>query len=75
MKRMSNEISMADVLRLSVAERILLVEDIWESIASHPESVEVSDAQRAELDARMAAHRQEPSVGTEWDVLKKSLGR
>jgi putative addiction module component (TIGR02574 family) len=72
---MSDKISMADVLRLSVAERILLVEDIWDSIANQPESLEVSDSQRAELDARVAAYRQDPSGGIEWDDLKKRLGR
>lgn len=66
---------MAEILRLSVPERILLVEDIWDSIASQPDAVEVTAEQRAELDARVAAYRQDPSSGTEWDDLKKRMGR
>lgn len=72
---MSDTISMADILRLSVAERILLVEDIWDSIANNPEAIELPESQRAELDARLAAHRRDPSAGIEWEELKKRLGR
>ena len=35
---------MKDVLALSVAERIQLVEDIWDTIAASGETVPVSDA-------------------------------
>ena len=41
---------MKDVLALSVAERIQLVEDIWDTIAASGETVPVSDALREELD-------------------------
>ncbi len=33
----------ADVLSLSVPERIQLVEDIWDTIAEFPEEVRLSD--------------------------------
>jgi putative addiction module component (TIGR02574 family) len=72
---MSDKISMADVLRLSVAERILLVEDIWDSIAINPESLEITEAQRSELDARLAEYRKDPSAGTDWEDLKRRMGR
>jgi len=36
---------LADVLELSLSERILLVEDIWDSIAAVPESVPLTDSQ------------------------------
>ena len=41
-----------DILKLSVSERIQLVEDIWDSIAQVPDSVQLSEAQRGELDRR-----------------------
>lgn len=67
---MSTELS--DILRMSVAERIQLVEDIWDSIAASPESVPVTDAQRDELDRRLQAHAQNPDAAVSWDELKET---
>ncbi len=70
---MSEEPSISDILALSVAERILLVEDIWDSIADVPEAVELSDAQRRELDTRLEAYRRDPAAGAPWDVIKARI--
>jgi putative addiction module component (TIGR02574 family) len=58
---------------LSVAERILIVEQIWDSIAAQPEEIEVTQAQRDELDRRLAAHRANPSEGLTWEEVKSRL--
>jgi putative addiction module component (TIGR02574 family) len=58
--------SMADILELSVAERILLVEDIWDSIAEAPETLPLTASQKEELDRRLAAYHQDPSAGSPW---------
>jgi len=47
----------AEVLSLSVAERIQLVEDIWDTIAAVPEELGLGDEQKAELDRRLLEHR------------------
>jgi putative addiction module component (TIGR02574 family) len=52
-----SRISLADVLELSVAERIQLAEDIWDPIPKASEAPKLTDAQRAELDRRLEAHR------------------
>jgi putative addiction module component (TIGR02574 family) len=70
---MSKEVSIADVLEMTPAERILLVEEIWDSIASVPESVELSEAQRAELDHRLEAYRANPKAGDPWEVVKARI--
>lgn len=46
--------------QLSVAERILLIEELWESIAAEPASVPVPQSHRAELDRRLAAYEKDP---------------
>jgi putative addiction module component (TIGR02574 family) len=58
--------SMADILELSIAERILLVEDIWDSIAEAPEALPLTAAQKEELDSRLAAYHRDPSAGSPW---------
>jgi len=68
---MSTQIS--DILQLSIAERIQLAEDIWDSIASAPESVPVTDEQRQELDRRLQAYAQNPEEGVSWDELKEKV--
>jgi putative addiction module component (TIGR02574 family) len=56
--------------QLSVAERILLVEEIWDSIAASPEEVPLSDAQKEELDRRLAAYQANPQAGSSWEEVK-----
>ena len=71
MPLMSTELS--DILQMSVAERIQLVEDIWDSIAASPESISVTDAQKEELDRRLQAHAQNPDEGISWDEVKEKV--
>jgi putative addiction module component (TIGR02574 family) len=71
MPHMSTELS--DILQMSVAERIQLVEDIWDSIASSPRAVPVTDAQKEELDRRLQAYAENPDEGVSWDELKEKV--
>src|SRR4030042_5688582 len=48
------------IFRLSVAERVQLAEDLWDSVASSPEKIATTDAQRKELDRRLQAHEKDP---------------
>ncbi len=66
---------LAELLELSAAERILLVEDLWDSIAASPESVPVTDAQRRELDARLAACERDPQAGCDWEAVKNRISK
>jgi putative addiction module component (TIGR02574 family) len=62
-----------DILQLSVSERIQLAEDIWDSVAANPESIPLTDAERAELDRRLESHARNPDEGVAWDELKKRV--
>ncbi|MGH9755295.1 MAG: addiction module protein [Blastocatellia bacterium] len=65
---------LSDILQLSLAERIQLVEDIWDSIANIPEAITLTDAQKRELDRRLASFAQDPDKGISWEALKEKLG-
>lgn len=56
--------------QLSIDERLELVEALWDSIAS---SAALTDAQREELDRRLADHRQHPDDVTPWSEVKSSI--
>ncbi len=59
----------ADIMQLSISERIQLVEDIWDSITLAPEQVVLSEAQRRELDRRLERYRRDPEAGVSWQNL------
>jgi putative addiction module component (TIGR02574 family) len=56
-----------------VAERIQLAEDLWDSVAQSEEVLELTDAQRAELDRRLRAHLADPSAVISREVFRKEL--
>lgn len=63
-----------DISQLSVAERIQLAEDLWDSILTTPEVLGVSEAQERELDRRLEEYRHNPTVGSRWEDIKQRLG-
>ena len=62
--------------KMSVEERIALVQAIWDSIPARPP---ISDALRDELRRRSAEADADPDGGIPWEVVKaeslKRLGR
>ncbi|MFH1418393.1 MAG: addiction module protein [Planctomycetota bacterium] len=72
---MVSKATISDVLSLSLAERILLVQDIWDSIANVPEAVELTEAQRQELNARLEAYHRDPTAGSAWDAVKSRISQ
>ena len=59
--------------RLSVEERLTLVEDLWDSIAEESAATNLTDAQRAELDRRLADHIANPNDVVSWEDVKASI--
>ncbi len=56
--------------KLSVSDRIRLVEEIWDTIAEENEAFELTDAQKRELDRRVEWVRNNPGQGRTWDEIK-----
>ncbi len=65
--------SIADFVKLSVPERIQLVEDIWDSIAEIPEELPLTEVQQTELDRRFDAYRLNPEEGSPWEYVKENI--
>jgi putative addiction module component (TIGR02574 family) len=59
--------------RLGLAERILLVEEIWDSTAAEAEALEVPQSHKDELDRRLAAYHADPHAGSSWEDVKRRL--
>jgi len=56
---------------LSPAEKADLLDTVWESLEA--DAVLLTDAQRAELDHRIARHGQNPSDVVPWEQVRESL--
>jgi putative addiction module component (TIGR02574 family) len=59
--------------QLSVDDRLLLLEEIWDSIAADPEAMPVTDAQKQDLQERLDAFQENPQAGTPWEEVKARL--
>ena len=68
-----SRLAKTDILGLSVAERVQLIEDIWDSIVEVPQEVPLTDEQKAELDRRLDAYDQDPEEGSPWDLVRERI--
>lgn len=69
MRLMQSELT-EQAKKLSIPDRILLVEEIWDSIAAENEAFELTDAQKRELDRRLESARAHPGQGRTWEEIK-----
>lgn len=61
------------IYEMSVAERLSLVEEIWDSIADDSERMDLTNNQKDELDRRLRSYQENPEAGISWDNLKKRI--
>ena len=67
-------IDLAELRKLSVAERIQLAEDLWDSIAQDVSQVPgPTEAQRQELRLRLQEHQADPSTAVPWEDVRAQL--
>jgi putative addiction module component (TIGR02574 family) len=60
-----------ELARLSPRQRLDLIESLWESLQD--KDLPVTDAQRAELDRRIAGFDQDREHSVSWDQIKAEL--
>ena len=63
----------AELFRLTLPERLQLVEDLWDSIAVEAESLPLSDWQKSGTYRREAEYRQNPSLASTWEEAKQRI--
>ena len=62
-----------EIRDLPVSERVALVERIWDSIVEDEGAFQLTDAQKAELDRRLARRDSSPEQGSSWNEVKERL--
>ena len=61
------------IFDLSPSEKLELVEDLWDDLASRPEDVPVHDWQKEELARRKANLLKDPASGLNWDEVQRRV--
>jgi putative addiction module component (TIGR02574 family) len=64
-------IKIDEILDLSVAERILVIEKIWDSIDHN--AIQLSSAQEEELDRRLNRYEKGETTFVSWNDIKNEL--
>ena len=62
---------LSEILDLPAAERLRLVEEIWDSLAASAESVPVPEWHQAELDRRLDDPGEQATIS--WEEVQASL--
>ena len=70
---MSPTLKSLGIDQMTVAERILLVEEIWDSIAAEAEKLPLTESQMQDLQRRIAAYEANPKAGSSWEEVKARL--
>ena len=61
-----------DISRMNPADRLRLIEELWESLSGNPDAVPLTEAQRSELDRRLDVIDAGDAGGIPWqDVLAR----
>ena len=67
-------IQLQELLHLPAAERLELIEALWDSLAESGEAMlDVPEAHQAELERRWAQHEKNPADTVSWDEVKAGL--
>lgn len=61
------------VFDLSPAEKLQLVEDLWDDLASDPNQIPIHDWQVAELERRRANLAANPASTLSWEEVKQRV--
>ena len=62
-----------EISKLSAPEKILLAEDLWESISSDESAVPVPESHKSELDKRFKRHAAAPGALLSLDDLRSRI--
>jgi putative addiction module component (TIGR02574 family) len=65
--------NVASVFDLSPAEKLQLVEDLWDDLAATPSGIPIHEWQKEELARRKANLMSNPTSGLSWEEVKQKL--
>ena len=67
---MSDRVKALGIDRLSLEDRLALMQEIWDSIEEEQQAAPLTPAQESELKRRLAAHKADPDNVIPWEQIK-----
>ncbi len=61
------------IQELSISERIVLAEKLWDSIVDEDGAIDLPEKQKNELDRRLQAFLDDQDIGTSWTEVKERI--
>ncbi len=65
----------ASLRKLPVAQRILLAQDLWDSVMGDVAATELTAAEKKQIDRDLAAYRRNPKAVLTWEQAKAEVRR
>jgi putative addiction module component (TIGR02574 family) len=65
----------SEIARLSITQRIVLVDSIWESITADRRKTPLSEQDIEEMQDRIMAAEKKPSYMSQWEKMKNIRGK
>ena len=62
-----------EIEKLSPEDRLQLIEELWESLRRHPETLPLTETQRQELDRRLDELDRGEAETISWEEVKQRL--
>jgi len=62
-----------EIQSLTVSERIILAEALWDSVVAEGVEIDVTAPQREELNRRLAAFEIDQDIGSPWATVKARI--
>ena len=66
-------ILLEQALKLPITERRKLADEIYDSIVSGPDDLELTDEQKTEIDRRLADFQEHPDKVVPWEDVRERL--
>ena len=64
---------LTEIQKLPVADRVVLVQQIWDQIAESDAVLHLTDAQKAEIDRRASELEANPDIAIPWQDVQQTL--
>jgi putative addiction module component (TIGR02574 family) len=70
---MTQHAKFPELAQLPVADRLQILEEVWDSLTAAPEAIQVPDWHKTELDRRLESLASEPGTGRSWSEVKTEI--
>lgn len=61
------------IKKMSIPERILIIEEIWDSIVESEEELPISKEHKSIIKERLEDYYKNPNEGKSWEEIRKNI--